>query len=262
MNSNEGERQYSGKGKKKPRIVCSIEARMGSSRLPGKVMAEIAGVPAISRLIRRLQRCTLLDAIVLATTTETQDDILPSIAAAEGIEIFRGSENDVLGRVVAAHEKLQSDIIVEITGDCPLLDPELIDMGILTYLENECDVVTNVWKLSYPMGLDFQVYSFDALRNVSRLVNDTAVREHVSLYFYENPAQYRVIHVFAPKRWFAPEYRFQLDYPEDLRFINEIYSRLAPTWGDSFGVEEIMTLLKNEPTLLEINAHCEEKSTR
>jgi spore coat polysaccharide biosynthesis protein SpsF len=244
------------------RVVASIEARMGSSRLPGKVMADIAGRPAISRLITRLRRCRHLDAIVLATTTEAQDDVLQVIAESEGIQCFRGSENDVLDRVVAAHEMLHSDIIVEITGDCPLLDPELIDMGIVTFLENECDVVTNVRKASYPMGLDFQVYSFDALRQVSRTTNDPAVREHVSLYFYENPTLYRIVHLLAPQRWWGPNYRFQLDYPEDLKFIREIYSRLGPTWGDTFGVEEIMAVLRSEPALVEINLDCEEKSTR
>lgn len=225
-------------------------------------MADIAGHPAMTRLIRRLRRCKQLDNIVLATTIEGKDDVLQAIAEAEGIKCFRGSEHDVLGRVVAAHEMLNSDIIVEITGDCPLLDPELIDMGVITFLENECDVVTNVRKASYPMGLDFQVYRFAELDDVSRRISDPAVREHVSLYFYENPLIYRVLHLFAPQRWYGPGYRFQLDYPEDLRFINEIYSRLEPKWGDAFGVEEIMTVLRSEPALLKINAHCEEKSTR
>jgi len=246
-----------------PRVIASIEARMGSSRFPGKVLADVNGQPALTRLIRRLRRSKALDGIILATTVSPSDDALERWAAIEGVPCYRGSEEDVLNRVVQAQTRMNSDIVVEVTGDCILLDPEIIDLGVATFFENDCDVVTNVRKLSFPMGMDVQVYRLRDLAEIERTVrDDPAVREHVSLYLYEHPERYRIIHFFAPARWHAPDCRFQLDYPEDHRFLNEVYRRLEPAFGDAFGIEEIMALLKQEPGLVEINVHCLEKSPR
>ena len=245
-----------------PRVVASIEARMGSSRFPGKVLADVQGVPALSRLVRRLRRAERLDDIIVATSTSPADDALAAWAAREHVAIYRGSEEDVLSRVVEAQTKMGSDLVVEVTGDCTLLDPDLIDLGVLTFLENACDVVANVRKASFPMGMDIQVFRLHDLADIARTIHDPAVREHVSLYFYEHPERYRIIHLFAPARWRAPDYRFQLDYPEDLRFISEVYRRLEPSHGDAFGIEEIMALLREEPELIEINRYCQEKPTR
>ena len=244
------------------RVIASIEARMGSSRLPGKVLADVCGQPALTRLLRRLRMCRRLDEIILATSTSPADDVLEHWATAQGIPVHRGSEDDVLGRVVEAHKKMGTELIVEITGDCTLLDPQLIDMGIQTFSENECDVVANVRKDSFSHGMDIQVYRFKDLEEVARTITDPAVREHVSLYFYEHPERYRIIHLFAPARWAYPDYRFMLDYPEDLRFINEIYARLEPRYGDAFGIEEMITLLKENPQLADINSHCVVKPAR
>ena len=244
------------------RTIASIEARMGSSRLPGKVLADVGGVPALTRLVRRLRRCTTLDGIVLATSTAGPDDALARWAEAERVPIYRGSEDDVLDRVVRAQASQGSEVVVEITGDCTLLDPEIIDLGVLTFRENDCDVVTNARKPSYAAGTDVQVYRLADLAEVGRTIDDPPVREHVSLYFYEHPERYRVLHLVAPPRWQGPELRFQLDYPEDLEFIRQVYARLEPAHGDAFGVEEIMQLLRREPALTRINAHCEEKPAR
>jgi spore coat polysaccharide biosynthesis protein SpsF len=245
-----------------PRVVASIEARMGSSRFPGKVLADVHGVPALTRLVRRLRRADRVDAIILATTTNPADDALAAWADKERVAIHRGSEEDVLSRVVEAQTKMRADLVVEVTGDCTLIDPEIIDLGVTTFLENACDVVANVRKASFPMGMDVQVYRLHDLTEIGRTVHDPAIREHVSLYFYEHPERYRIIHLFAPARWHAPEYRFQLDYPEDHRFICEVYRRLEPRSGDGFGIEEIMALLREEPSLVEINRSCQEKSAR
>ncbi len=244
------------------RVIASIEARMGSSRFPGKVLADICGQPALTRLVRRLRRCRCLDDIILATSVSPVDDALAEWAEAEKLSCHRGSEEDVLARVVGAQRQMRSDIVVEVTGDCILLDPEIIDMGITIFLENDCDVVTNVRKASFPLGMDVQVFRLRDLEEVERTIADPAVREHVSLHFYEHPERYRVFHLFAPARWYGPDYRFQLDYPEDHRFITEIYRRLEPQHGDGFGIEEIMQTLVKEPSLVDINRHCVEKATR
>jgi spore coat polysaccharide biosynthesis protein SpsF len=244
------------------RVIASIEARMGSTRFPGKVLADVCGQPALSRLVRRLRRSRAINGIILATTTSPKDDLLAQWARHEDIPVHRGSEEDVLQRVVDAHRSMQNDVIVEVTGDCILLDPEIIDMGIETFLQNDCDVVTTVRKETFPQGMDVQVFRYQDLDTVARTEADPAVREHVSLYFYEHPERYRIIHLFAPERWKAPELRLMLDYPEDLKLITEIYRRLEPVHGDAFGLEEIMGLLRKEPALAEINRHCTVKPVR
>ena len=244
------------------KIVASIEARMQSSRLPGKVLADINGVPAVGRILRRLRLCARLDDIILATTTTSVDDALVSWAETEGISYYRGSEEDVLDRVVEAHLSVGTDIIVEVCGDTPLIDPKIIDLAIDTFLANSCDVVSTTWKASYPQGIDAQVFSLTSLRKIERKTSDPASREHVSLYFYEHPEQHHIIHLNAPKSSKAPDVRCQLDYPEDLDFIRQIYHRLEPVYGDAFGTAEILHLLRTEPSLMEINRHCIERELR
>ena len=155
-----------------------------------------------------------------------------------------------------------TDIVVEVTGDCPLLDPEVIDQGIATFIKIPCDVVANVRKPSWPMGIDLQVFLFSKLKEVEREVHDAAVREHVSLYFYEHPERYRIVDLEAPETCFAPNYRFQLDYAEDKLFIEALLDRLLPDFGDNFRTADIMALLRREPELVAINIHCEEKAVR
>lgn len=235
---------------------------MGSSRLPGKALADVGGEPALTRLLRRLRRAERVDEIILATTTAPADDVLAEWGASHGVAVHRGSEEDVLRRVVEAHQSVAGEIVVEITGDCVLVDPELVDVAIQSFDENDCHVVTNTTKRSFPNGMDVQVYGLADLAEVEREVDDPAVREHVSLYFYEHPEQYRIVHLFAPSRWARPEYRLVLDYPEDLVLLNEICRRLEPRHGDRFGLEEIMALLREDPRLPAINEHCVEKSPR
>jgi spore coat polysaccharide biosynthesis protein SpsF len=244
------------------RVVASIEARMGSSRMPGKVLSDVGGVPALSRLLRRLRQCEMLDDIVLATSTATGDDALEEWASSEDVACFRGSEDDVLERVVGAQQSMNSDIVVEVTGDCILLDPGLIDMAVATFHANDCDVVTNVRMPGYPLGADFQVFPLTLLEEVERTIHDPAVREHVSLYFYENPDRYTIFQLMPPPRWRWPELRLQLDYAEDLAFICAVYDGLEPHYGDRFGLEEIMQLVRREPALPAINLHCDEKAVR
>lgn len=235
---------------------------MGSSRLPGKVLSSIAGKPALTRLANRLKRCQLLDDVILATTDKPEDDALKLWADTEGMKCYRGSENDVLLRVVEAHRQTNTEVIVEITADCILSDPDVIDLGITTFLQNDCDVVSNAVKVGYPMGICVQVFPFKLLEEVAERIEDPPVREHVSLYFYEHPELYRVIHMFPPRRWWHPEYRLCLDYPEDLVLHNAIYERLEPSHGEKFGTEEIVQLLNSEPGLSRLNAHCQEKAAR
>ena len=235
---------------------------MGSSRLPGTVLFDVAGRPALEWVVRRLKLATRVDDIVVATSVDPLDDVLEEWCRSMGLAVHRGSEDDVLGRVVEAHQAMASDVVVEVTGDCTLLDAELIDVGIKTFLENDCDVVSNTWKPSWPNGINVQVFRRADLEEVARTIDDPPVREHVSLHFYEHPERYKVFHLFAPARCWAPEYRLSIDYPEDHRLISEIYARLLPRYGERFGAEEVIALMRAEPELWEINRHCVQKSPR
>lgn len=245
------------------RVVASIEARMGSSRFPGKMLADLNGKPVIERLVDRLRQCALLDGIILATTIEAKDDPLAAWAGANGLPCFRGSENDVLGRVVGAQRAAGSDIVVEITGDCVATDPDVVDVAVATYLANECDFVTNCAKPFSPPGMYAQVFSLTNLEDVESKIANPAVREHVSLHFYEHPETYRTIHLASPPRWELPDdCRIYLDYPEDLVFLRELYVRLEPRCGDAFHCEDIVRALRAEPELMEINRHCRDVTVR
>jgi spore coat polysaccharide biosynthesis protein SpsF len=204
-----------------PRIVASIEARMGSSRLPGKVLADICGQPSLTRLVRRLRLCESIDDIVLATSALKQDDVLENWASDEKVAVHRGSELDVISRVVEAQKKMSSDVVVQITGDCPLLDPQIIDWGVRTFLQNDCDVVMTSETL--PCGMDVLVYKLAILEDNEKNLADPLVREHVAYYLVRHPEEYKTILLNAPKRWHAPDYRFVLDCPADLEFIRAIY---------------------------------------
>lgn len=248
---------------KASRIVASIEARMGSSRLPGKVLSDINGQTALGRLVSRLRNARLINDVVIATTTLDEDDVLAEWCKDNDVSCFRGSQDNVLNRVVEAHKEMESDVIVEITGDCPMTDPDIVDLGVETFLNHDVDVVTNCGNLlTWPMGQYVQVFPLRLLEEVDRNINDSAVHEHVSLYFYEHPERYKIIDIVAPKRWRYPTFRFQLDYPEDLEFQRRVHSLLEPKFGPYFDTEEILALLRTDPSLLEINIHCEEKSVR
>ena len=244
------------------KIVASIEARMGSSRLPGKVMLDIEGKPAIQRLTERLSKSRFIDDLIIATTTNLDDDILCDWAERNNINYYRGDEKNVLNRVVNAHLKMKTDIVVEVTGDCPLIDPQFIDQGIEIFLNNEYDVVTNVVKPSFSQGIDVQIFKFSLLKWVEENIKDQVVQEHVSIFFYENPNKYKTYHMTAPKELRAPNVRMQLDYKEDLTFIKKIYKNLEPTKGNFFSYRDILQLLNEKPYLMEINKNCIEKQIR
>jgi len=204
---------------RKLRVVASVEARMRSSRLPGKVLMNIGHRPTLGRIVDRLRQCRLVDDVVIATSRHDADDPIAAWANSENVSVFRGSEDDVLSRVVEAQRQLNSEVVVEICGDMPLLDAEVVDLAVASFFANDCDVVTTVRVPSFPQGVDAEVFRFSDLEDVASTVEDPAVREHVSLYFYEHPERYRILNLLAPSSWSRPHARFQLDYPEYLEFI-------------------------------------------
>ena len=222
----------------------------------------IGGRPTLGRIVDRLRQCRLVDDIVIATTRDAADDPVAAWAKTENVSVYRGSEDDVLSRVVEAQRQLNSEVVVEICGDMPLLDAEVVDLAVASFFANDCDVVTTVRVPSFPQGVDAEVFRLSDLEDVARTVDDPAVREHVSLYFYEHPERYRILNLLAPSSWSKPEARFQLDYPEDLEFVTKVYEQLEPELGGTFGVANVLALLERCPSLANINRHCEERTAR
>jgi spore coat polysaccharide biosynthesis protein SpsF len=214
---------------KKLRIAITVEARMGSTRLPGKCDLPILHSTTTGILVERLKRVKKADEIVIATTTNAKDALFEERAKEFGVKCFRGSEEDVMSRVIGAAESVGADLIVEVTGDCLLLDPKLVDLGIEIFLKGGCDVVTNVMdgKVSYPQGMDVQVFPTKLLKDAYPLT-DEELKEHVSLYFYRNPSKYKIRFLEAPASQRLPDWRLMLDYEADYRLLKSVYERLYP----------------------------------
>ena len=220
------------------KVVATVEARMTSSRLPGKVLMPAGGKPMLRILLERLGRVSAIDEIVVATTTNAADDPIVDLARETGVGVFRGSEHDVLGRVAGALAAAGAEIAVEITADCPLIDPELTQACIDAYVANR-DCTTYVANttgpvLGVPPGLDVQVFSAAALAEIAETPHDAEAREHVSIPFYrpENRDRYRPIFLFFFPLETCRSVWVSLDYPEDYALIRACYETLAP--GDAY----------------------------
>lgn len=232
----------------KPRIVATIEARMGSSRLPGKVLLDLGGQPMLARMVERLKRCQTLDHIVIATTDRDGDAPIVSLAEQIGVGHFRGSEDDVLARVLGAARAHGAEVIVELTGDCPLMDPAVVDRCVNDYLAGGADYVANVLAREYPRGMDVQVFATEILADVARRTDDPTDHEHVSLYIYRHPELYRLRNVPASAAERGGDLEITLDTPEDRDLIRAIWDALAPV-NPAFGCAEIVALLRSRPDL-------------
>lgn len=241
------------------RIVATIEARMTSSRLPGKVLMKFCGIPSLQHTIERLKRSKYIDDVVVATTVNAADDPVISLCRLLGCHFYRGSEEDVLQRVLDAAKSYQADIIVEITGDCPLIDWRHADYLIEQLFAKECDYVANNIERSFPRGYDTQVFPVAVLDEVNQVTDDPIDHEHVSLYIYRHPQKYKVWNWKAPKRLNHPEFEPTLDSIEDYDFIQEIFRHLYVKDPD-FTCEMVVRLLLEHPEIAKINSHVHRKS--
>lgn len=234
------------------KIVAIVEARMTSSRLPGKVLLEVLEVPMLGRLINRLKQVPLIDQIVIATTTNSEDDKICSLASNYGVSHYRGSENDVMSRVLEAGLEAQADVIVEITGDCPIIDPDIIKDVIQHFLNGNYDYASNSNVRSYPDGMDVQVFSIETLIDSFNSTFDLLHREHVTLHIRQNPDRYRLLDILAKREFEFPELGLTLDTKEDFLLIEKIITHLEPR-DLYFGLVEILNLLEAFPEMKELN---------
>ena len=232
---------------------------MTSTRLPGKVLLPVCGKPLLAHLIERLQRVPSLDAIVVATTVNSTDEPIVELAHRLGVGCFRGSEEDVLGRVLGAAQAYGADVIVEITGDCPAIDPDIVQRCIDEYFATGADYVSNT---NYAGGMNTQVFSTQVLAEVERVTRDNpAAREHVSLPIYEHPERYRLHYVEAPPDLARPDLVVELDTPEDYEMIKTIFEALYPV-NPEFTLTDILVLLDSHPEILDLNAHVRHRTAR
>jgi spore coat polysaccharide biosynthesis protein SpsF len=239
--------------KEKERNICVIvQARMGSTRLPGKVMKDIVGKPLLLHVLERIKRIETEDAIVVATTTVKEDDtIVDAVTTYDSkITIYRGSSQDVLDRYYRAAVHCKADVIVRITADDPLIDPKISNTVIETFLKNQCDYCCNNMPRTYPYGLDTEVFSFESLERARKKAHTPHEREHVTPYIRGNPDKFKLLNVKHTTD--LSNLRWSVDYPEDLAFVTEIYNRLYPE-NPTFSMEDILDVLNREPWLREMN---------
>jgi spore coat polysaccharide biosynthesis protein SpsF len=234
------------------KIVATIEARMTSSRLPGKVLLPVLGRPMLDHLLERLRAVPSIDEIVVATTTNATDDVLAAFAESAGVRVFRGSEDDVMTRVIGAADSASADVVVEITGDCPIIDPEIVEQTIQMFLHHDADYVSNADVRSYPDGMDAQVFRLDTLKRSAAMTNDELDHEHVTLHIRNHPELFRKVHLVAPPSLWWPELGLTLDEGADYRLLSRIIETLAPG-NPCFGCGETLKLLRQNPDWVEIN---------
>jgi spore coat polysaccharide biosynthesis protein SpsF len=231
-------------------ITAIVQARMGSSRLPGKVMLSLQGQPMIYHVLQRIQTAQRLQQIVVATTTDPSDDPLAAYLSELGVATFRGSPNDVLDRYYQAALQYQASVIVRLTADCPLLDARVIDQTIGLFISGDYDYVSNFLVRTYPDGLDAEVFSMASLTRAWQEAQLPSEREHVTPYLYKHPQRFRQVGlVQAIDR---SQYRWTVDEPADFKFVQAIYSALYPD-DPHFDTAAIEGLLERQPALVAIN---------
>jgi len=239
------------------KVVCTIEARMGSTRLPGKMMKELYdGRSTLEVMVERVRKATVPDEVVVATSTESGDDMIAEEAEELGVACYRGSETDVLGRVLEAAKVHDSDVICETTGDCPLHDPAIIDQVCASFLDSpDADYVSSILTRRWPNGFDVEVFETETLQRVADATMDESHREHVTTYIRENPdgGEFTTFNVSPPPRLDDPTKRVTLDYPEDLELIRAVLDRLYGEDGE-FDAYDVVSLLDENPDIRALNA--------
>lgn len=225
------------------RTTAIVQARMASSRLPGKVLKPLAGKPMLGRLLDRLVHCTRLDAIVVATSTSVQDDAVAAYATEYGSEVFRGSEPDVLDRYYQAARKYDADPIVRITADCPLIDPQVVDLVVEAFFEQKVDHASNSFCETYPDGQDTDVYSFKALERCWHEAPNGPCREHIHAHMLKHPEAFSLYNVMNDED--LGNHCWSVDSPEDFGLVEAIFDLLG---GDHiFSMADILDCINQHP---------------
>lgn len=237
------------------RVVTVVQARATSTRLPGKVLAPVLGRPVLARQLERVLAADTVGTVVVATTHDPEDVAVADVAEAAGVPVVRGSRDDVLDRHRVAAEAHDADVVVKIPSDCPLIDPDVIDRVIGTFLADpeRWDYLSNLHPPSWPDGQDTEVVARSALEAAAAEATRPFEREHTTPFIWERPDRFAIGNV----RWdrdddLSMSHRWTLDYPEDLAFVRAVYAELGP--GPDWGVDDVLDLLARRPGIHEINA--------
>ena len=242
------------------RTAAVIQARMGSERLPGKVLLDIAGKPMIDRVVERVQRCLSIDGVIVATSTNASDDHLAEHCRGLGVNVVRGSENDVLSRYALAAEKFRCEFVVRITADCPLVDPDIVDQVVYEVTENPgVQYACNFFpQRLFPRGLDAEVLTVQALKQINKEATDPRYREHVTLMIYENASRFNIASL--SNRLDHSHLRWTVDTEADLFLVRTIYEHFAEQGVEFFRYPEIMRALTQNWHWCQINREVLQKA--
>ncbi len=236
------------------KIVTVVQARTGSTRLPGKVLLDILGRPLLLRMVERLQAASLAGTVVVATTTDPSDDPIETLCAQYGLNCYRGSVHDLLDRHYQAGLLYGADAVVKIPSDCPLIDPAVIDRVLGFFLENSYDYAGNLHPATWPDGNDVEVMSMTALHKAWTEAARPLEREHTTPYFWENPQLFSIGNVvWETGLDFSMSHRWTIDYPEDFNFIRTVYEYLYPK-NPQFALLDILDLTDNHPDIFDLNS--------
>ena len=236
------------------KIVTVIQARTGSSRLPGKVLKPIMGKPLLLHMFERVNSAALKGTIVVATTTEGGDDSIEKLCADNHILCYRGSRDDLLDRHYKAALWQQADAVVKIPSDCPLIDPKVIDKVLAYFLENDFDFVSNMHPASYPDGNDVEVMTIKTIEKAWREASKPLEREHTTPYIWEHSDKFKIGNIaWETGLDYSMSHRWTLDYPEDFDFIKIVYEQLYPS-NPRFGLQDILDLTRLTPSIFSINS--------
>ncbi|MBU0593628.1 MAG: glycosyltransferase family protein [Gammaproteobacteria bacterium] len=235
-----------------------VQARMTSTRLPGKILKQVLGKPLLEYQLERLRRSRLTDGIVIATTTNETDQPIVDWCERHDVACFRGSEHDVLARYHGAAVLCHADTVVRVTSDCPLIDPAVIDEVIDYYRTHitDCDYASNCLERSYPRGMDVEVFSRRTLDEAFAEAKDSAEREHVTPFIYRHPERYRLANIAYLED--QGRHRWTVDTQEDFELVEKILSALYPA-KPTFTLEDVLDMLQQHPDWADINAHVEQK---
>jgi len=244
--------------------IAIIQARMGSSRLPGKVLLDIAGEPMLARVVERTRLAKSVNQVIVATTAEPGDDPIADLCEQRSYPCYRGSLHNVLDRYYQAARLYQAQIVVRITADCPLIDPDVVDKTVYAFLgatsDGPYDFAANrlppPWGRTYPIGLDTEVCTFQALETAWKEAQEPHQREHVMPFFYDHQERFRILLVNHDQDYGSM--RWTVDTANDLKLVRQIYTRFSPR--DDFSWLEVLELFRREPELARINAQVRHKT--
>ena len=241
-------------------IVIISQARMGSSRLHGKVLKEVCGIPLLEFHVKRLQQSKLAKEVIIATTTDAKDDAIAEFCDSRNITCFRGSEEDVLARYYGASKLSSCEHVARVTSDCPLIDPNIIDLVFREYFESRADYASNTLELTFPRGMDVEVFPSSLLERAFDEAQEQYEREHVTPWIRENKSVLKKN--FSNNLGDQSHYRLTVDTKEDFDVVRKVIEKIYPEKAFSFNLEEIINFLEEHPEVSEINSHVVQKAVK